>query len=737
MTFDFTGLTVMANSETEKKAAKLFCDEIELRSGKRPLIGQSDVCIKFTIDDSDKDAYSLSLRDGVLTVSAGGIRGFIYGYSMFLRKTLYSDGKIILIKDISGKYLPDKSIRGHQLGYRTTSNTYEAWGLPEYKICYLDQMMFGTNIVEHIPGRAEKGKNDLMKYDADELCILASELADEFDLDVSLWYPNDELPLEETVEKRREFFKKCPRLNVVFPPGGDPGEFPGDVFVDRIKAISKALHEEKPEAQMWPSAQAPHSQPTWGEDFIRKMNELPDEIDGVITGPNRAFPLNVLRRKLPSKYPIRLYPDITHNVRCEYPVHFLSDDWHYSLTTALSRESINPRPREYSLIHKMTRRYIVGSVSYSEGVNDDVNKAVWSNLDFFPEVSLRETLLDYARAFIWQAPAERIADAVFGLERNWEGDPSENPCIEATYNNLIDLYNSIPALSDNWRFLQLLFRSVCDILVKKRRLFETELLENAVYLLDKKCDIDGAIEILSTPIYSEYNELREFIEVLGKKLYDMIGMQLDVERYYADNWERGATLDTIDLPITDKEYYINRLNFAKTLPENEQKAFVFGLLNRNKVSSDEFYYSFAEHGLDVLEERQVPDFYMDFQGDRPNVNNGSIPMCQLKLYDHYSFRCKLSGMTPGKDYKLRVSYSSRKSAEATDHTVTVSGKVIYSGTQYGGEKDEVFDNCYLAPNTETATYIIPAELFTNGCADLVIEEPHVGIMMSEFWVLRA
>ena len=94
-------------------------------------------------------------------------------------------------------------------------------------------------------------------------------------------------------------------------------------------------------------------------------------------------------------------------------------------------------------------------------------------------------------------------------------------------------------------------------------------------------------------------------------------------------------------------------------------------------------------------------------------------------------------MTPGKDYKLRISYSSKKSDEATEHTVTVSDKVIYCGNQYGGERDEKFDNYYLAPNTETATYLLPAELFTNGCADLLISEPHVGLMFSEFWVLRA
>ena len=83
----------------------------------------------------------------------------------------------------------------------------------------------------------------------------------------------------------------------------------------RCREISKALKSVHPNAQMWPSAQQPHSIPTWGETFIKEMEKLPEEIDGVIIGPNKAFPIDVLRRRLPAKYPIRLYPDITHNVR--------------------------------------------------------------------------------------------------------------------------------------------------------------------------------------------------------------------------------------------------------------------------------------------------------------------------------------------------------------------------------------------------------------------------------------
>jgi len=355
--FDFTGLTICARDDTAKKAAALFADEIQRRTGAKTAITCeiSAPCVSFSLCEStDKDAFCLDLSGGLLRVSAPGIRALIFGYSYFLRKSTYVNGRITLIKDISGKYAPDKSIRGHQLGYRDINNTYDAWSLEQFRRYYLDMMMFGSNTVEHIPGGC---RNALMKYDADELCVMAAELADEFDLDVSLWYPNDDLSVEESVAIRKAFFERCPRLDVVFPPGGDPGDYPGDEFVERVVAISHALKEAKPTAQMWPSAQKPHSEPNWGEDFIGEMEKLPDEIDGVITGPNRAFPLDELRRRLPAKYPIRLYPDLTHNVRCEYPVHFERDDWHYALTTALSRESVNPRPTEYRLIHRLTRRH--------------------------------------------------------------------------------------------------------------------------------------------------------------------------------------------------------------------------------------------------------------------------------------------------------------------------------------------------------------------------------------------
>ena len=419
-----------------------------------------------------RDGYRIEDTFRCTSLIASGIRGHIFAIGMLLRK-LEKDGCGVRLGDIAGSYAPDKRIRGHQIGYRTTPNTYDAWSYDDYRRYYLDMMFFGVNTVEHIP--YEKGvsnRNNLMQYDEEEFLVEAARIADEYDLDVSVWHPNnDGETVAQAAERRGKLYERVPWLDVVFPPGGDPGEFEASEFIERCRAISNELKRSHPNAEMWPSAQQPHSIPTWGEDLIKELEKLPDEIDGIITGPNRDFEIDELRRRLPAKYPIRLYPDITHNVRCEYPVHFDRDDWHFALATGLSRECTNPRPREYRRIHRLTRRYVVGSVSYSEGVNDDVNKFVWSDMDYFPDCDLRTTLLDYSRLFFFGAPADTIADGILALELNWQCDPAENPTIDSTLETFERLRREYPFLNENWRFLQLLMRAECDKLLRSRRLF--------------------------------------------------------------------------------------------------------------------------------------------------------------------------------------------------------------------------------------------------------------------------
>ena len=302
MRHEYSNLKIFAQGGEALKAAEILRGEIESRTGAMPQMTDSEEADISLIADPDglRDGYKIEQSGSRLVFRAQGIRGLIFAIGMFLRKIEVSGEKITLIQDIGGEYKPDKRIRGHQLGYRTTPNSYDAWDLEDYRRYYLDLMFFGCNTVEHIPydGLGAQ-QNRLMKYDPQDFLVEASRIADEYDLDVSLWYPNDRESLEDAEKRRRRVFERTPRINVMFPPGGDPGDYDADEFISRCRDFSRLLKEYHPNAEMWPSAQQPHSIPNWGEKLISELQKLPDEIDGIITGPNHAFEMDELRRRVP------------------------------------------------------------------------------------------------------------------------------------------------------------------------------------------------------------------------------------------------------------------------------------------------------------------------------------------------------------------------------------------------------------------------------------------------------
>ncbi len=680
---------------------------------------------------ADHDAYRLEQDGACLTVTAHGTRGLIYGYSHFLRKADWR-GVLTITEPLNGVYRPDKAIRGHQLGYRPTPNTYDAWTHAQYFQYYLELMAFGSNTVEHIPyEEGHSNRNCLMIYDEEEFLCEEAELCDLLDLNLSLWHPNRrEEPREIAAAVRGALYERLCRLDAVFPPGGDPGDLPADEFIARCSAIGRELKKSHPHAAMWPSAQQPHNQPGWGEVFLDALAKDPPYIDGVVMGPNHAFPLKELRERLPDRYPIRFYPDFTHNLRCEYPVHYDRDDWHFAWAAALSRESVNPRPREFTRLHHETAPYVVGSVSYSEGVHDDVNKAVWARLDWSPDADPRDTLLDYARCFFPGTDAQRIADAIFGLEDDWDEDPLTNPAVENTYRAFCSLRDEYPFLMENWRFVLLYFRAVCDMAIALRRREETALCDEARRLLAAG-DADGALRVTETPLSETYGALRREIDALGKTLFDLIGIQLDVEHYHAMNRERGAVLDTIDNPVTDLPYLRRQAQKAAALSDAERQPFIAAVLERCAEKPGEVYWSYALHGLDALGEKQVGEYYSDVLADRAEMKNDALPVCLAKAFDHYTFRAAFGGLIDGRDYELQITYRGAPNERADRLRVTAGDSVLYEGPAYGGRRDTAYENALLTPRFCRVVYDVPAASVTDGTLALLLEEPTVGIEVCE------
>ena len=741
MKFRIENFIIKAVKPEEEKAACLFADELEIRTGLRPSITENGDVFSFgffTAEMKNRDCFSVKVNDGTVCVYAQGIRGFIYGFSLFLKKCVFEGGEFETECRIEGDYSPCKEIRGHQLGYRTTPNTYDAWSYEDYRRYYLDIMFMDCNTVEHIPYESGKSRrNRLMKYDEEEFLAEACRMADEFDLDVSLWYPNADSETDESAaEARKRLIEKLPRVNVIFPPGGDPGNLPADKFLQRVRAISKSVKSVNKEIKIFPSAQSPHGTEHWGDDFIKGLEENSEGIDGVIMGPNHAFPLDVLRKKVPQHLPIRFYPDITHNLRCEYPVHFDKDDWHYALCAGLSRECTNPRPHEFALLHSLTKDFVCGSVSYSEGITDDVNKFVWSCLDFNDRLCIAEILQDYARLFFWGVPAYIIAEAIKRLEMNWDGDPAENEGIDKTLEIYRSLSEKYVFLNNNWRFNQLLFRAECDWLIRHRRIFENSLVAKAKRLANEG-KIQEAKNALLTDFDDKYKAVRKDIDRLAALLFDEIGLQLDVEHYCADSPERGAVLDTIDLPVTDRAWLLNRFEYAERFDGGKKDEFIKRVFNRNYVDSDEFYYSVAEDGLAGTCEPQQGEVYINVQADRPDVNNGQMPCCMFKVFDNYSFFLEADGFSEGTDYRLIVTFVDRSYDGADVFRITANGNPVYEGELPGGKSNPVFDEEMLCKGFMSREYPLPAVVFENGKLNLVMEEEKIGVMLSELRIIKA
>ncbi len=727
MKYDFTQFKIIATGNTATKAATVFAEEIMLRSGYTPEVCEQrdDNFVYLKIKNhSNAEDYTIEHDGNKITITAHRLRGLIYGFGEFLKKAIFADGKIFLCQNISGKREPSMKIRGHQLSYTDMNNTLDTWSPADYERYILDLMFFGLNTVEADSGVREE-HSYLMKHTQKEILIAMSKICVKFDIELSVWHElwrkdSD----EETLAKMHTLYDDLPKLDIIFPPGGDPGDMQGDEFVKRCIKIKQEMRKVFPDIQVWPSAQAPHEYADWGEKFLAEMAKLPDEIDGIIYGPNHAFPLDEMRRKIHKKYPFRLYPDIGHNVRCETPVHFDVDDWHYALAATLSREAVNPRADEYRHYHRITRQYVDGSVTYSEGVNDDLNKFVWSALDFDFNADLREIVCDYCRAFYPETDAENLADLLLSFEKNWYGDPAENDGIDKTFDAFVSLSESAPSLMRNWRFVLHLFRAYCDKIVRDRRNFELALIKEAKVLVYKN-EVAQALEILKTDFSESYKQNRQKLDELAEILFELIGIQLSVERYHGMNWERGCTLDTIDNPVSDRAYLVNKLT------EKPEKAVAF--FERNNVEKDEYYFSFAQHGFEVCG-KQTGEFYMNFQGD--SNKSSALPMCMTKVYDHFNFSTTVAGLTGG-DYKLRITYKNRKNDEIEHHKITINGNVLHDGKQFGGEVDEEFTALHLADGYVSVAYDVPEKYLINGCATLEITEPLDGFMISEFWFVKA
>ena len=557
------------------------------------------------LKETGKDGYKIVLLDSKTLIIAGhDERGALYGVGKVLRTMELRQGQLLIPDNLNISSTPVYPIRGHQLGYRPKTNAYDAWSVAQYDRYIRDLAIFGANSIEIMPPRTDDDATSVnMKLPAIQMIAEQSRICKAYGLDVWMWYPNmgsdytstDSIRTE--LAEREKIFSVLPKLDALFVPAGDPGDLEPDVLFNWLESVSKVLHKYHPNAKIWVSPQVFKPSKEWYAKFYAHVNKQYPWFGGIVYGPWIKTPLPEVKKLINPSIPIRLYPDITHSYSSQYPV----PDWDIAFAMTLGRECINPRPQDEKYIHNFYAGLAQGSISYSEGTNDDVNKFVWSDQDWNPSTPVLETLREYARFFIGPEYTEGVAQGLLALERNFRGPLLSNEHVQGTLQQWQAMEKSAPEhVLSNPRFQSGLIRAYFDGYTQRRLIYETSLEREARNILERagisgtKAAISEARNTLALAHENQVSpELKQRCYALADSLFRSFGAQLTVGKHHAMPG-RGNFIDNIDIPLNDALWLLDQLNLIEKLEtEPDRIAAIDKMLHRTDPGPGGFYDNFG------------------------------------------------------------------------------------------------------------------------------------------------
>ena len=571
----------------EKTAAAVLVEEVEKRTGVRlntstqwpddkPVIAITSTGSPVTKPEGYRLFVDQSKAQIAVRIMGADPRGALFGVGNFLRVADFAKGQISISSPLDIATAPKDPIRGHQLGYRTQANSYDAWTPQQFEQYIRELTFFGANSIEGIPFQDER-PTPVMKFSRREMNRAMGEICYRYGLDYWVWIPadfdlNDQAKRANLLARSDEFFKDTPELTGIFFPGGDPGKNSPELVLPFLGELAQHLLPVHPKAKIWMSMQMfSKAQQEYVYQYLAR--ESPKWFGGLVGGPSSA-PLAELRARLGKQYMVRDYPDITHNKLSQYEV----PEWDPAYARTLGREAINPRPAEYAAIHNRTAVYTDGFISYSDGAHDDVNKAVWSALAWDPSRDVRDILIEYARVYFGSGIGEKAADGILALERNWRGPLVFNGAVEGTLLQWQQMEKTAPQLETNWRWQMCLLRANYDAYDRRRLIYESKLEDqvNGILLEAPKKGSERSIQDATAVLYrgvdvSAAPDLRDRIVDLCAKLFKSIGLQSSVEQYYASDAQRGAVLDFIATPLNNRWWLEDQFKEIRALNTEADK----------------------------------------------------------------------------------------------------------------------------------------------------------------------
>jgi len=773
--YDFTNSVIVTSadlSSVEEKAILVLIEEVEKRTGIKlvkteiwPEDSKSVIAVGLL---TQIDRFAMPYVEEIKNVKIEGSEGFylrvfgqtdksviiagqdergiLYGIGYLLRKMSLTNNSIMIPSDLQVNTSPKYPLRGHQLGYRPKTNAYDAWTAEQFDQYIRELALFGTNSIEIIPPVSDDDlTSPLMPVPPMDMMIQLSDMINSYGLDVWIWYPNvgddylTEAGMEYELTQREEVFKKLKHINALLVPGGDPGHLDPDIFFPWMDKVAAKLIKYHPDAKIWVSPQAMQPTPEWLEQFYRYVNKKPEWLGGVVFAPWIKTLIQEMRAVVDADIPIRRYPDITHNVACQYPV----KEWDIAFALSLHRECYNPRPLAMKSIHNAFDQFAAGSITYSEGINDDVNKFIWGDQDWDPETPLIETLRDYCRLFISPDYADELAQGFMAEEKNWVGPLLANSQVAITLTQWRDIEKSASGeVLNNYRFQMGLSRAYYDAYIQQRLINETNLEMRALEVLETTSET-GALKAIQTaeailsksktePVALEYRDKCNF---LADKLFANIRSQTYVKKHGAQKRTRGAFMEGIDEPLNNVAWLTKQFALVKDLEsEDEKLKAIDEIINRTNPGPGGFYDnmgSFAsmsrienyvkwEDDPGSLKSPRIAYYYnVDVEDEL------DIPMAWKNqvgtLYDT-PLKLFYNNLDPNAQYLMRVGYTGKR------------GKMI----RLMADDKYLIHDLVETYNPPIQEYEIPKEATADGELELTWRAGtgERGAQVSEIWLIK-
>ena len=518
------------------------------------LEGTGDLRLRFSLEGAlGEEGYRISNGGaGELVISSGGPRGWLYGLGKFLRDAVYSQDEIHAGR-WRGESRPAKAVRG--IYFATHFHNYYHDAPLEQVERYVEELgLWGTNALtvwfdlHHY--------NSIQDPEAQAMiarlhAILAA--ARRAGLKAGLLVLGNEAYASSPLELRADWtaghdgcFKQLAHYHVeVCPskPGGldlilnwhrevfeafadirldfvwiwphdqggcscaDCAPWGGNGFLRVARPTAQIAREYFPQARLILS--------TWYFDtmiegewkmFDEAIQREPEWVDFIMAEFPGKFPDYILQNGVPAGLPLLGFPEISM---------FQSAPW--------GGFGANPLPRYIEAMWQEAGAVLSGGFPYSEGIFEDLNKAIVAWLYWNGGGDPLEAVREYANLEYSSQAVEKIAQAIFLLETSnrrsrlvgknpeWMSKP-EDPAgdeqfiiadpsgVEAAFALLQEIDNSLSAAQrQSWRWRILYLRGLIDLQLSRNQFRTNPRIEEAYEELIRIYSAEEAIWAVRPP----------------------------------------------------------------------------------------------------------------------------------------------------------------------------------------------------------------------------------------------